>query len=177
MSTKWLPQAGPISELLEFWHYLVYHLPDGMERNTNAWGTAATNCLVGRRACSTWPPWSAESSTRWPNFAATGVSDEVRDVTLGYIGQYTRDIKKKRGVWGLEICGLAQQLRPRGDLPPRQADLQAGQVCGCSSPHSGTRYRRRPDRCARREASSAPMASPMVQTASTTPTPGPPSLR
>jgi hypothetical protein len=91
-------------ELADFWHYLVYHLPGGMERYTNVWGLPDEILGYPTRLFSLAAMVSGADHAL-ANFAATGVSDEVAMMTLGYIGYYTRDIRKKRGVWGLESLG------------------------------------------------------------------------
>jgi len=93
-----------LRELASFWHYLVYHLPGGMERNTNIWNLpdrigGFSNKTLQLAAIVSGADHAAG------NFAATGVSQDIAAATLGYIGRYARDIEAKRGVWGLESLG------------------------------------------------------------------------
>lgn len=94
----------PLADLADFWHYLIYHLPGGMERNTNVWDIPERILGNSTKAFSLAAMISG-ADYALDNFAATGVSDEVVSDTLGYIGRYARDIKAKRGVWGLESVG------------------------------------------------------------------------
>jgi len=93
-----------LRELASLWHYMVYHLPGGMERNTNVWGLPDT---IGGFSNKTLQLAAIVSGADHAvaNFAATGVSQETVAITLGYIGRYARDIEAKRGVWGLESMG------------------------------------------------------------------------
>ncbi len=93
-----------LRQLADFWHYLIYHLPAGMERNTNVWNLPDAMLGCSTRAFSLAAMISGPEHAR-QNFAATGVSDQVIYDTLGYIGRYARDIRAKRGVWGLESLG------------------------------------------------------------------------
>lgn len=91
-------------ELANFWHYMVYHLPGGMERNTNIWRIPDEILGYPTRLLSLAAVVSGTDHAV-ENFRNAGVSDEVAKMTLSYIGYYTRDIMKKRGVWGLESMG------------------------------------------------------------------------
>jgi len=90
--------------LASFWHYMAYHLPGGMERYTNGWAVPDKLCGFPTKLMFL-AALASGADHALANFAATGVSEEVALLSLGYIGYYTSDIKKKRGVWGLESLG------------------------------------------------------------------------
>lgn len=101
---KAIRENDALSALADFWHYMIYHLPEGMERNTNVWGIP--DDLIGHSTkVFSLAVMVSGADHAVESFAQTGVSDEVIGLTLGYIGRYARDIKAKRGVWGLESVG------------------------------------------------------------------------
>jgi len=87
-----------LAELADFWHYLIYHLPEGMERNTNVWNVPDELAGHSTKLFSL-AVMASGADHALENFAATGVSGEVAAASLGYIGRYARDIRGKRGVW------------------------------------------------------------------------------
>lgn len=90
--------------LASFLHYMAYHMPGGMERYTNGW--AVPDELFGFSVKLLFlAVLTSGADHALANFAATGVSKQVALLSLGYIGYYTSDIRKKRGVWGLESLG------------------------------------------------------------------------
>lgn len=102
-----------LSSLMEFWHYMIYHLPGGMERNSNVWNLpdslkGFSTSLLSLAAMVS----GCGHAVR--NFEKTGLSDEIALASLGYIGRYAMDIKEKRGVWGLESIGwLSNYVRAK----------------------------------------------------------------
>lgn len=115
-------------ELAGFWHYVVYHLPEGMERNTNVWNLpdrigGHSNKLLQLAAIA------SGADHALANFAATGVSAETAAITLGYIGRYARDIKDRRGVWGLESMGWLSNYARAGIFRLGRLTFKAGH-CG-----------------------------------------------
>lgn len=102
-----------LNELADFWHYLIYHMPESMERNTNAWGLPDGLGGVSTRLFSLAAMVSG-CDHAVSNFEKTGLPSEVALASLGYIGRYARDIKEKRGVWGLESIGwLSNYVRAK----------------------------------------------------------------
>lgn len=101
---KVVSEDSRLRVLAEFWHYMIYHLPEGMERNSNVWGLpdhllGHSTRLFSLAAMVSGCEHAAE------NFRKTELSSEIALASLGYIGRYAMDIKEKRGVWGLESIG------------------------------------------------------------------------
>lgn len=97
--------------LADFWHYSIYHLPAGPGGVPHAWPVPEQLFGCGARTFSLAMMISGADHAL-ANFAATGVSQEVVSDTLSYIGRYARDIKDRRGVWGLEsIPWLTKYVR------------------------------------------------------------------
>ncbi len=117
----------PLQELVRFWHYLVYHLPGGMERYTNVWNLpdiigGFSNKLLQLAAIVS----GADHAVA--NFAATGVS---QDVAIDYARLHRPLRPRHRGQArrvGAGVDGMAELLRPRLDIPARQAHVQGRAV-------------------------------------------------
>lgn len=108
-----LHTPGPLSTCAGFWHFLIYYMPEGTDRFTNVW--KLPDLLGGRSqrqlmlACM-----AVGAELAWENFRRAGLSEEVAYASLGYIGRYARDIKAKRGVWGIESMGWLSQYARAG---------------------------------------------------------------
>lgn len=111
---KAIREDAQLTELADFWHYMVYDMPDYMERNTNIWDMprelGGTKVQVFYLAVMV-----SGADHALENFAKTGVSEEIAKSTLSYIGRYAMDIKQKRGVWGLESVGWLSNY-PRANI-------------------------------------------------------------
>lgn len=90
-----------LKELVELWHFLIYHVPGMLSEHSNTWALPDNLGGVHVRMFSLVAVVSGIEHAI-ANFNATGVNDTIISDTLGYIGRYTRDIKNKRNVWGIE---------------------------------------------------------------------------
>ncbi|MCC7299491.1 MAG: DUF5596 domain-containing protein [Verrucomicrobia bacterium] len=106
-----IAQSEPLQQLAELWHYVIYHLPGEIGDNPSTW-PVPEQLLGGSARLFALAMAVSGTEEAVENFRRTGVSPQVITDSLGYIGEYVRNIKRKRGMHGLEsIAWLRNYLR------------------------------------------------------------------
>jgi len=97
--------SPPLRDLADLWHYLLYHLPDDNIGGIPDTWPLPDAPVKGQHRLFRLAMMVSGAEHAEANFAAAGISPEIAQATLGYIGRFARDIKERRGVWGLEALG------------------------------------------------------------------------
>jgi hypothetical protein len=99
-----ISSSEPLRMLANLWHYVIYHLPGEIGDNPSNW-PVPEQTLGGQARLFALAMVASGVKHACENFRLTGVSQQVSDDSLGYIGEYVRNIKRKRGIYGLESVG------------------------------------------------------------------------
>ena len=90
-----------LQRLATFWFFLLYELPDEIGDNSNLWPLPDAIAGVPVKLLGL-VVLVAGVDRAILTAAATGLGPEISRASLAFIGQRVREVKEKRGVWGVE---------------------------------------------------------------------------